>query len=52
MYFPLESIYTNLAIIDVKKEGLYVREMAPNVDFNYLQKRTGAKLNLYAQAQV
>ncbi|MBT8297137.1 MAG: 3-oxoacid CoA-transferase subunit B [Maribacter sp.] len=53
--FPLtgkqvvESIYTNLAVIDVKEEGLFVREMAPNVDFDYLQKRTGAKLNLYAQ---
>ncbi len=50
--FPLtgkqvvERIYTNLAIIDVKKEGLFVREMAPEVDFDYLQKQTGAKLNL------
>ena len=49
--FPLtgkqvvERIYTNLAVIDVKKEGLYVREMAPNVDFEYLQKHTGATLN-------
>ena len=56
--FPLtgkqvvECIYTNLAIIDVKKEGLYVREMAPNVDFNDLQKQTGAKLHQYAQTQV
>jgi len=49
--FPLtgkqvvESIYTDLAIIDVKKDGLFVREMAPNVDFDYLQSKTGAKLN-------
>ena len=49
--FPLtgkhvvERIYTDLAIIDVKEDGLYVREMAPNVDFNYLQERTGAILN-------
>jgi len=56
--FPLtgkqvvERIYTNLAVIDVKKEGLFVREMAPNVDFNYLQKQTGAKLNQYTQTQV
>ena len=48
--FPLtgkgivESIYTDLAIIDVKKDGLYVREMAPNVDFEYLQERTGTLL--------
>ena len=50
--FPLtgkqvvERIYTDLAIIDVKKDGLYVREMAPNVDFEYLQKHTGAKLHI------
>ncbi len=50
--FPLtgkkvvETIYTDLAIIDVKKDGLFIREMASNVDFDYLQKRTGAKLNL------
>ena len=56
--FPLtgkqvvERIYTNLAIIDVKKEGLFVREIAPNVDFDYLQKQTGAKLNQYAETQV
>jgi 3-oxoadipate CoA-transferase beta subunit len=49
--FPLtgkhvvERIYTDLAIIDVREDGLYVREMAPNVDFDYLQERTGATLN-------
>jgi len=40
----VETIYTNLAIIDVKKEGLFVREMGPNVDFKYLQERTEAVL--------
>ncbi len=56
--FPLtgkevvECIYTNLAILDIKKEGLFVREMAPNVDFDYLQKLTGAKLNQYVKKQV
>ena len=51
--FPLtgkgvvECIYTDLAILDIKKEGLFVREMAPNVDFDYLQKQTGVKLNQY-----
>lgn len=51
--FPLtgkqvvETIYTDLAILDVKKEGLFVREMAPGVDFEYLQKQTGTKLNRY-----
>lgn len=53
--FPLtgkqvvERIYTNLAIIDVKKEGLFVREMAPNVDFDYLQNQTGTKLIQYTE---
>ena len=56
--FPLtgkkvvERIYTNLAIIDVKREGLFVREMAPKIDFDYLQKHTGAKLHQYAETQV
>jgi 3-oxoadipate CoA-transferase beta subunit len=55
--FPLtgkqvvERIYTNLAVIDVKKEGLFVREMAPNIDFNYLQEQTGVKLNQYAETK-
>lgn len=40
----VETIYTNLAIIDVKKEGLFVREMGPNVDFEYLQERTEVQL--------
>ena len=48
----VERIYTNLAIIDVKKDGLYVREMGPNVDFETLQKHTGAKLNQYKETQV
>jgi 3-oxoadipate CoA-transferase beta subunit len=40
----VETIYTDLAIIDVKQEGLFVREMAPNVNFEYLQERTEARL--------
>lgn len=49
--FPLtgkqvvERIYTNLAIIDITKDGLQVREMAPSVDFEYLQSQTGTKLS-------
>jgi 3-oxoadipate CoA-transferase beta subunit len=56
--FPLtgkevvECIYTNLAILDVKKEGLFVREMAPNVKFDYLQGHTGTKLNQYLLSKV
>jgi len=40
----VNRIYTNLAIIDVKPDGLFVREMAPGVSFEYLQERTEAKL--------
>jgi len=40
----VETIYTDLAIIDVKNEGLFGREMGPNVDFEYLQEHTEAPL--------
>ncbi len=40
----VDRIYTDLAIIDVGKEGLVVREMAPGVDREYLMERTGARL--------
>ncbi|MFN7190282.1 MAG: CoA-transferase, partial [Rhodospirillales bacterium] len=39
-------IFTNLAVIDVTKDGLLVREMAPGVDFEALCAQTGAKLHL------
>lgn len=48
--FPLtgkgvaKRIYTDLAIIDVTDKGFKVKEMAPGVDFDYLQERTGVKL--------
>jgi len=48
--FPLtgkqvvETIYTDLAVIDVKEDGLHVREMAPGVSMEYLQERTGPRL--------
>ena len=56
--FPLtgkevvERVYTNLAILDVKKEGLFVREMAPNVSFEYLQELTGAQLHQLVKTEV
>ena len=40
-------IYTDFAVIDVKPEGLFVREMAPGIDFSFLQACTGADLHLY-----
>jgi len=48
--FPLtgkgvvDRIYTNLAVLDVTPDGLVVNEMAPGVDFDYLQEKTGATL--------
>lgn len=43
----VDRIYTNLAIIDVTDNGLFVRELAPNVSFEYLQHNTYAKLYQY-----
>lgn len=43
----VDRIYTDLAIIDVTKNGLFVKEMAPGVDFEMLQEKTGTTLNQY-----
>ena len=43
----VDTIYTDLAIIEVKDGGLFVRELAPGVTFDYVQERTGAKLHQY-----
>jgi 3-oxoadipate CoA-transferase beta subunit len=51
--FPLtgknvvERIYTNLAVLEVKVRGLFVRELAPGISFEYLQSNTDTKLNQY-----
>ena len=37
-------IYTNLAILDVTEKGLKVRELAPGIDFETLQKQTGTTI--------
>jgi len=42
----VNCIYTDLAIIDVRDNALFVRELAPGVSFDYLQEKTGAKLNM------
>ncbi len=48
--FPLtgkqvvDRIYTDMAIIDVKKEGLLVRKLAPGINADYLRQNTGADL--------
>ncbi len=41
----VDRIYTDLAVIDVIDRGLIVREMAPGIDKDYLQRNTAAKLH-------
>lgn len=43
----MERIYTNLAIIDVKEDGLFIKELSPNIDFDFVQKHTEATLLQY-----
>jgi len=48
--FPLTGvgvvsrIYTDLAVIDVTPQGFKIVELAPGVDFDYVQERTGCTL--------
>ncbi len=42
----VSRIYTDLAVIDVTPAGLTLVELAPGVDFDYVQQRTGAELHL------
>jgi len=37
-------IYTNIAVIDVTRRGFFLLETAPEVSFDDVQARTGAKL--------
>jgi 3-oxoadipate CoA-transferase beta subunit len=40
----VHRIYTNLAVVDVAEDGLAVREIAPGVEWAYLEDVTGAPL--------
>ena len=40
----VNRIYTDLAVIDVTAEGFEVFELAPGINFDYVQERTGARL--------
>ena len=42
----VDRIYTNLAVIDVTKDGLIVREMVQGLAFAELQAKTGAEIRL------
>lgn len=43
----VNRIYSNLAVIDIIDKKLFVKEIAPGIDFEYLQQVTEAQLNLY-----
>lgn len=40
----VNRIYTDLAVIAVTPQGLEVLELAPGIDFDYVQQRTGCEL--------
>jgi 3-oxoadipate CoA-transferase beta subunit len=40
----VSRIYTDLAVVDVTPDGFKLVELAPGVDFDYVQQRTGAEL--------
>jgi 3-oxoadipate CoA-transferase beta subunit len=41
----VKRVYTNLAVLDVTEQGFAVREMAPGMTFEVLQKITDAQLH-------
>ncbi|MBV5330091.1 MAG: 3-oxoacid CoA-transferase subunit B [Chlorobium sp.] len=45
----VKRVYTDLAVLDVTPDGFQVVKLAPGVDYEYVQKRTGCKLNLSPQ---
>ena len=42
----VKRVYTNLAVIDVTPRGFEVIDLNPEVSFEALQARTGAKLHM------
>lgn len=40
----ITRVYSDLAVIDITPEGFRLVELAPGVDFEYVQQRTGAPL--------
>jgi 3-oxoadipate CoA-transferase beta subunit len=48
----VRRVYTNLAVIDVKPEGLFVSEIVPGMTLERLQAMTEPKLHLAAGYQL
>jgi 3-oxoadipate CoA-transferase beta subunit len=46
----VDRIYTDLAVIDVKADGLHVVDMVEGLDFQELQRLTGVPLKRLASA--
>jgi 3-oxoadipate CoA-transferase beta subunit len=46
----VDRVYTDLAVIDVKADGLHVVEMVEGLDFNELQRLSGVPLKRLASA--
>lgn len=40
----VSRVYSDLAVIDISPQGFQLVELAPGVDFDYVQQRTGARL--------
>jgi 3-oxoadipate CoA-transferase beta subunit len=40
----ITRVYSDLAVIDITPDGFRLVELAPGVDFEYVQQRTGAPL--------
>ena len=40
----VNRVYTELAVIDITREGFVLVELSPGVDFEYVRERTGAPL--------
>lgn len=47
----VNRIYTDLAVIDVTEQGFVIRELGPNVTFDYVQERTEATLKTLVEAE-
>ena len=47
----VSRVYTDLAVIDVTPRGFMLVELAPGVDFKYVQERTGCMVHCYSETK-